>query len=224
MNRLVTSMWIYCITNKTTGKKYIGKTKRSVSIRWASHCHDALKRKLDTHFARAIRQHGKNDFIVEVIEECIDFDHLSEREIFWIETMNTYHDGYNSTKGGDGGLGIKWSEEAKKRQSKNRTGMKFSEQHKANLSKSHKGKPSWNKALAKVDNPLTGRTRSKEICIRISQGKFKKVRQLTLDGKSIAVFDSIKQAALALGIQSQNITKCCKGLRTKTGGYGWCYV
>jgi group I intron endonuclease len=217
-------MWIYCITNKTTGKKYIGKTKRPVSTRWASHCYDAFKRQLDTHFARALRQHGKNDFIIEVVEECADVCHLSERERFWIESFDTYHNGYNSTKGGDGGLGIKWSEEAKKRQSKNRIGMKFSEEHKTNLSKSHQGKPPWNKGLATIDNPLTGRCRSKEVCLRISQGKFKKVQQISLDGKLIAVFESIKEAALILGIQSQNITKCCKGLRTKTGGYRWSYV
>lgn len=217
-------MWIYCITNKTTGKKYIGKTKRPVSIRWASHCHDAFKRKLDTHFARAIRQHGRDDFIVEVIEECVDADSLSKREIFWIETMNTYHNGYNSTKGGDGGLGVKWSEEAKKRQSKNRIGMKFSEQHKANLSKSHQGKSSWNKGVTGAFNPLTGRKRSKEVCARISEGKFKKVQQFTLAGELITTFISLQKAAATLGISRPNISKCCMGLRHKAGGYRWRYV
>jgi group I intron endonuclease len=140
-------MWIYCVTCKTTGKKYVGKTKRLVSTRWTAHCYDAFKRNLDTYFARAIRKHGKEDFVLETLEECETIDLLSQREIYWIGILDTYNNGYNSTKGGDGGIGVKWSEEARKRQSVARTGMKFSDTHKINLSKTHRGKSTWNKGL-----------------------------------------------------------------------------
>lgn len=222
--QIITVMWIYCITSKTTGKKYVGKTKRPISTRWAAHCYDAFKRGLNTHFARAIRKYGKDDFVIELLELCSDLSQLSMREIYWIQTQDSYCNGYNSTKGGDGGIGIRWSEEARKRQSDTRMGMKFSKEHKANLSEAHKGKPSWNKGIPKDANPLTGRARPEHVRERISAGKRKKVQQLALDGHVVNTFTSIQEAALVLGISSQNITKCCKGQRNKTGGYRWRYV
>lgn len=217
-------MWIYCITNKTTGKKYVGKTKRRVSSRWSAHCHDALKRGLNTHFARAVRKYGKEDFVVEILEKCNSIPDLNSRETWWIETVDSYRNGYNSTRGGDGGSGIKWSEEARKKQSEIRLGMKFSEEHKANLSRAHQGKSSWNKGLCGELNPLFGKQRPIEVKTRISESKWKKVQQLSLDGKPLAVFESIRHAASTLGIGNANITKCCKGQRVKTGGFRWCYV
>ena len=56
-------MIIYKITNKTTGKIYIGQTINSLEQRWNRHCNDALNNILNTHFARAIRLYGKDDFI-----------------------------------------------------------------------------------------------------------------------------------------------------------------
>lgn len=216
-------MWIYCITNQTTGKKYVGKTKRPVSTRWAVHCYDAFKRRLDTHFARAIRKHGKEDFHAEILESCPE-PTSCEREKWWIDTLDTYHNGYNSTKGGDGGAGTKWSDEARERQSQSRMGMKFSAEHKANLSKAHKGKASWNKGVVGSANPLTGRKRPKDVCVRISKGKAKKVQQLTLSGELLATFASLQEAARALGISRPNISKCCVGLRQKAGGFRWRHV
>lgn len=222
--QIITVMWIYCITSKTTGKKYVGKTKRPISTRWAAHCYDAFKRGLNTHFARAIRKYGKDDFVIELLELCSDLSQLSMREIYWIQTQDSYCNGCNSTKGGDGGIGIRWSEEARKRQSDARMGMKFSKEHRANLSKAREGKTSWNKGLSSERNPLTGRKRPQEVCHRISESKCKPVQQLTMDGQIVKTFPSLQEAALELGIGRQNISKCCNGQRQKTGGYRWRHV
>ena len=48
-----------------------------------------------------MRKHGTENFEIELIEE-ISIDKLSEREMYWIEKYNSYHNGYNATKGGDG--------------------------------------------------------------------------------------------------------------------------
>ena len=45
--------------------------------------------------------YGEEYFHIELIEEC-DIEILSQRECYWIEFYNTYHNGYNATKGGDG--------------------------------------------------------------------------------------------------------------------------
>lgn len=52
----------------------------------------------------------------------------------------------------------------------------------------------------------------------------KKVVQLTLEGKFIKIWDSIKEASDSLGLNSSSISKCCKGERLKkTGGFKWKY-
>ena len=52
----------------------------------------------------------------------------------------------------------------------------------------------------------------------------KKVRQLSLDGEEIKVWNKISDAAKELGIQGSHITGVCKGKRKTTGGYKWEYA
>lgn len=87
---------IYSITNKVNGKKYIGK-------------HETFKIN-DSYFGSgklldlAIKKYGKSAFLKEVIEQCLDTDHLNEREIHWIKELNsTSPNGYNINTGGKGG-------------------------------------------------------------------------------------------------------------------------
>lgn len=61
-------MWVYKITNIQNKKMYIGQTIRPIEERFKRHLNDAIKGNLDTHFARAIRKYGKENFTIE----CID--------------------------------------------------------------------------------------------------------------------------------------------------------
>ena len=93
--------YIYKITNKINGKCYIGKTERTVQIRWSEHSRPSrLKLKLPLY--RAFLKYGIENFSVQEIEEC-DNSILDEREIYWIDYFNTYRKGYNCTEGGEGG-------------------------------------------------------------------------------------------------------------------------
>jgi|GEM_PF-6784960 len=53
---------------------------------------------------RAIKKYGKENFIIELIEEC-DLINLDKQEIYWISFYDTYKSkkGYNCSKGGEGG-------------------------------------------------------------------------------------------------------------------------
>ena len=83
---------IYCYTNKVTGKKYIGQTINP-DQRKRNHLHEATKRNSNHYFHRSIRKHGWENFDYEVIEET---DNLSERETYYIKTMDTHWpNGYN---------------------------------------------------------------------------------------------------------------------------------
>ena len=90
-------MWIYKITNKVNGKVYIGQSIRPIEFRYRRHIKDALRGKLDTHFARAIRKYGENSFYIEEIDTAETQDELNRKEQFWIRYYNSVIDGYNET-------------------------------------------------------------------------------------------------------------------------------
>jgi len=93
---------VYCHTSKTSGKKYIGYTKFSLSERLKKHHLNALSG-VDTHFYRAIRLYGLEDFSSEILHECYSQEEASSLEKYFIGLFNTYKNGYNQTLGGDGG-------------------------------------------------------------------------------------------------------------------------
>lgn len=96
------TMYIYKITCKDNGKIYIGKTHKTTKERWKRHVNEAMNSKLDTLFARAIRKHGEDAFIVETIDQALDAKELQKKERYWIKYYNSNKTGYNMTDGGDG--------------------------------------------------------------------------------------------------------------------------
>lgn len=54
---------------------------------------------------RAVKKYGKENFIRETLEICDTKKQLNEREIYWIDRLNSrdLSVGYNISKGGDGG-------------------------------------------------------------------------------------------------------------------------
>lgn len=88
---------IYKITNKVNNKSYIGQTRQSIQFRWNQH----TSKRDNTYFHNAIQKYGKDNFEIEILEEC-DVEVLNEREIFYIAKYDTFKNGYNLTIGGDG--------------------------------------------------------------------------------------------------------------------------
>ncbi len=101
---------IYCFTNKTNDKKYVGITKRTLRERMIGHYSEAFNPnsdKYNTPFKQAIRKYGKDGFTIEVLEEVDDIEQANEKEKYYIQHFNTYYYapdtmGYNTTLGGDG--------------------------------------------------------------------------------------------------------------------------
>ena len=90
-------MWIYKITNIQNNKVYIGQSIRPIEQRFKRHINDALNNKLDTHFARAIRKYGKENFSLEIIDTAQSQDELNKKERYWIQYYNSVEEGYNET-------------------------------------------------------------------------------------------------------------------------------
>jgi len=153
---------------------------KSLKLRWNEHKRDAIKG-IDTHFYRAIRKYGADDFISEILEQNIDRNKLADREKYWIEHYDTYSNGYNSTKGGDGTNGFKHTPETKLKISRSNKGKKKTIEHCKNIKialnnipteiKESKNKNQSEKMLgrklsenhkAKISESLKGRKLSKE--------------------------------------------------------------
>ena len=96
------SAYIYKIENDINGKIYVGKTLENIETRFKNHIQDS-KRERCSHrpLYRAFNKYGIEHFHISILEEC-DPNELNNREIYWIEHLGTYHNGYNATLGGDG--------------------------------------------------------------------------------------------------------------------------
>lgn len=100
--------YIYVITNDINGKQYVGKTCAGIEERWRTHCRDRHKLEArERPLYRAMNKYGLEHFSIQQLEEC-DQSILNEREAYWIERLNTYHEGYNATLGGDGSAHVNY--------------------------------------------------------------------------------------------------------------------
>ena len=88
---------IYKITNKNTGKSYIGQSN-DIERRFKEHQIAGKKSRIPVDIA--IQKYGKDLFTYEVVEECL-IDQLNEREEYWIKFYDTFNNGYNCNPGGN---------------------------------------------------------------------------------------------------------------------------
>ena len=114
---------IYKITNKINDKIYIGLSV-DIEDRWYEHRRDlnAQKHK-NRHLQRAWNKYGEDNFIFEIIIECSE-EELRDKEKFYINYYDSYHNGYNMTLGGDGTIGRFHSLETRKKISESNKGRK----------------------------------------------------------------------------------------------------
>ena len=88
---------IYKITNKNTGKAYIGQSN-DIERRFKEHQTVGKKSRIPVDIA--IQKYGKESFLYEIIEEC-NIDELNLKETYWIQKLDTVNNGYNCNIGGD---------------------------------------------------------------------------------------------------------------------------
>lgn len=118
---------VYKITNHYTGKCYIGWTGLTLEKRWGQHLAEASKNKDNRKFYNAIRKHGVDCWKAEVLLEVPTKEDAKNKEIEFIVEHNSYYEGYNATKGGDGNNGIIMSEESNQARSAALKGVKKSD-------------------------------------------------------------------------------------------------
>jgi hypothetical protein len=109
---------VYKLRNTITEKVYIGWTGTSLENRWASHIKTANRNKDNRKFYNAIRKYGDLIWEKEVLVEVDTNNEAKQREIEYIALYDSYNNGYNATKGGDGNNGIIMSEASNAARSK----------------------------------------------------------------------------------------------------------
>lgn len=98
------SCGIYKITNNINKKIYIGCSV-NIERRWISHKSESILEKNPQYnysIHKAFRKYGIDNFSFEIIE-LTSKAKLFEREKYWIGYYDSYNNGYNETKGGEGG-------------------------------------------------------------------------------------------------------------------------
>ena len=142
-------MFIYKITNLINDKFYIGKTTRSIHIRFNEHCKKATSKMPIT---MAIEKYGKQNFIVEQIDVADSLQNLNLKEKYYISIMNPV---YNVSKGGDGGAlfqGHTHTEQTKQILSLLKIGKKDSDLTKTKKSESRKKRKHSQETIDKYSN------------------------------------------------------------------------
>jgi len=125
---LIVKGFVYLITNNANNKRYVGVTTRNIQIRFNEHIWDAnTKRRCNSILHAAIRKYGKQNFFVELLEECCNIreSDLLLKESHYIQKYNTLSDGgkgYNLVAQSTQNLIV--SKVTRKRMSRCRTGEK----------------------------------------------------------------------------------------------------
>jgi hypothetical protein len=108
-------MIIYVVTNNINSLRYVGYASQTLVKRKGEH-KKSINRGDSSHFYRAIRKYGFENFIWEIIDSATNLGDLKKKEIYWIKKLNTYKGpGYNMTPGGDGRSGYIATEETRRK-------------------------------------------------------------------------------------------------------------
>lgn len=142
-------MIIYSITNKVSGKVYIGQTRRP-KRRWYEHLHNLNK--YVSLVDRAIQKYGKDTFEYKEIDTACSIEELNIKEEEWILKLNTLHpNGYNLVLKGRACI---TSEHTRAKQSavqkKLASEREVSQETRDKISKVHKGIPKSAEQIAKM--------------------------------------------------------------------------
>lgn len=224
------------ITNKITGKKYIGQTIVDLNERWRHH----KKSKSNCRYLKsAFNKYGIQTFDFKLICICFDED-LDKYECQYINKYNTIApNGYNLREGGNNGrhnqaTKNKISETLKQNRtnrifSKPQLGKPLTEETKNKISKALKGRKASDEERNKRNLTINSydKNKKKEIADKISKSKkgnvksSKIVEQYDLNMNFINAFPTINDAANYIGVCGTSISRCCKGQYKIVKGYIW---
>lgn len=213
---------IYKITNLLNNKVYIGQTKNSLSKRFSEHCSE---KSCCIKLRNAIQKYGKNNFIINVIDNANTKDEADIKERYWISKLDARNDnfGYNILDGGHNPTSTQ-----KKKVICLETREVF--ESASELARILNVRVDTVARVARGERPrLKGKhyaylDENKKPIISIinfkARTKSKKVKCLELD----KIYSSAKEASYELGFSRNAVSLCCRGYSETCGGYHWQYI
>lgn len=88
------------LVSKSGSNGYVGQTANSLHKRMQTH--DA-KTSSCTILRKALDVHGLHNFTIQRLQHWIPRDQLNDAEMYWVDKMDTWKNGYNCGPGGDSG-------------------------------------------------------------------------------------------------------------------------
>jgi group I intron endonuclease len=208
---------IYCIVNRTNGKRYVGSSI-NVKNRFRQHRHSLKKNKhCNSHLQAAWNKYGENSFSFRFHSE-VSVDALLTSEQYWIEKYDCIKNGYNQRIDCHSNIGVQRSDKFKEDCRQRWLGHKQSpeqitkrkETMAANKAVGFKRKTGWKLTDAQLKaRKKKGRT---------------KVYQYTLDNKLVAEYFAINNAVELTSFNSSGIANCARGHRKTYKGFKWTYT
>ena len=196
-------------------------------------------------FAKHAHRQDKGDFkpknhhLINIIHENLSQQEAYDLEIKYIKEFGRKCDGgilINLTEGGEG---AKHNEETRRKISMIQVGRKASDETKRKMSQAHKGRKKSPESIAKAVETRKAngsylpseQTRKKMSVIGKKNAKYgsdnpaaRKVIVFDLKSNFIGQFDTAREAAKKLNINSSHISSVCKGKRKHTFGYVFKYA
>lgn len=174
----------------------------------------------NTHFHRATRKYGWDNFTTEIIHENIDPLFLDDWEIYYIAQYDTFgKNGFNMTAGGGGIKGYRHTEIHKLHLAARMAGENnpffgrtHTEESLNSMRESHSGEKNSNFGVKFTEDHKR----------KIGKALLKKVEQWTADGKLyIKTYESITIAGISIGKSPSGISQCLAGKQKTSGGFFW---
>ena len=155
------------ILNKTNGKYYIGSAINLLSRKTKHFTLLKLNQHPNIHLQKSCNKHGIENFefkVLEFISNVKIANDLLIREQYWVDELNACDNkkGYNKRKIVNSNLGLKQSDEARRKNSESKKGRKVSEETRKKLSEANRIR------LASEKNSMYGKHHSEEIKRKIS--------------------------------------------------------
>lgn len=189
---------IYCWTNLTNNKCYIGSSSNLAKrLSWYYNIENLNKRFDISLICRALLKYGYSGFRLDILEYC-EIDKLLEREQFYIDTIKPE---YNILLVAGSSLGHKHSEKTLAKL----TGRKLSLVHLTKL----------RKHLTQHNASDEQRIKARARMLKLNEAKGMKIEVLDTVTKEITTYNSIRQAAAAIGCTPPNVRGALKAFSEK---------